>query len=192
MKETIWDKIRYKYWDLVPYEYRPRSLYRWLKCWLFKRYTTIKPRYLDHQWHDRMVILPHVMFEILSQFIEQECSPGHIDWEASGHMVKVHGKEVNVRDEMQTLYDWWHKVYNGSYPAVYEELWEEAKECSPTSYFSDLSAGFCEYDPKFKTEEDKMTYHRIIKAIRKLERQQERELAENMHRVVNLMPYLWT
>ena len=50
------------------------------------------------------------MFEVLSQFIENECSPGPIDWEASAHMVKVHGKEVNVRDEMQELYDWWHKV----------------------------------------------------------------------------------
>jgi len=43
------------------------------------------------------------MFEILSKFIEEECSPGIVDWEGSDHTIDVNGDIVNVRTEMQTF-----------------------------------------------------------------------------------------
>ena len=62
------------------------------------------PRYLSrYGWCDRVEALPHIMFEILSKFIEEECSPGIVDWEGSDHTIDVNGDIVNVRTEMQTF-----------------------------------------------------------------------------------------
>lgn len=67
------DKLRNFYWRLIPYDWRPGQLLYRMKCFFFKRYTTVKPRYLPHTWCDRTAVLPHMMFEILSQFLEKEC-----------------------------------------------------------------------------------------------------------------------
>ena len=70
MKDLIPDWIRYKYYDLVPYEYRPRQIWYVFKCWDWNRYTTVKPRYLGHTWTDRDNLLLHMSFEILSNYVE--------------------------------------------------------------------------------------------------------------------------
>ena len=115
-KKQPWHKRLSAYWNRVPYNWRPGQIWYRFKCWAWYRYTTVKPRYLPHTWTDRDDVLPHVMFEVLSQFIERECTPECIDWEASGHMITVDGVEKNVRQEMQELYDWWHQEYNKDYP----------------------------------------------------------------------------
>ena len=72
--------LKYAYWHTVPYDWRPGQIWCRLKCWAWKRYTTVKPRYLDHTWCDRCDLLPHMMFEILCDFVEKECSPGCVEW----------------------------------------------------------------------------------------------------------------
>jgi hypothetical protein len=184
----------------LPYNYRPKEIWYKIKCFVWHRYTTIKSRYLDHTWHDRVAVLPHTMFEILSRFIEGECSPGHVDWEGSGHTVEVNGETVNVRDEMQRLYDWWHTVYNKEFREVDQIIWKEAQKHEPTEMFvpyepeedEEGKEGWMEYDPQFPNEEDKEIYNSCMMALSKLERTQEQMLMERMHRLVNLTPYLWT
>lgn len=201
-----WDKacdwVRHTYWRAVPYDWRVSQVWYRFRCWAWRRHTTVKSRYLPHTWVDRTAVLPHTMFEILSQFVEGECSPGHVDWEASGHMVTVNGVEKNVRVEMQDLYDWWHQVYNKTYGEVNDILWEEVEKHPPVSNFIPINkddevvdedeAELFLWEQEFKTPEDEEIHNHCMRSLNKLERMQEEKLQEMMHRLVNLMPYLWT
>lgn len=213
MKDTAWDKIRYFYWAHWSYDWRPGQIWYRLKCFLWKRYSTVKPRYLPHTWCDRMELLPHTMFEILSDFIEGECSPGHVEWHGEyGHKIKVDGEEKYVRDEMQDLYDWWHVVYHKIYPEVSELLWEAARKHEMISDFRDIEEkDFNEeedewmkveglgniractiWDPQWENDDDKVMWRCYMDALNKLERMCDADLTDKMHRLVNIMPYLWT
>lgn len=201
--EKVTDAIRHKYYDIVPHDWRPHQIWYRLKCRLFKRYTTIKCRYMPHTWMDRTAVLPHTMFEILSRFIEEECSPGHVEWYGEwGHKITVDGQEKYVRDEMQHLYDWWHQVYNKEYEEVNDILWKEIYKHPSTrdtipvdaddNEVEEDDAEWFRWEPEFPTEEDKEIHDCCLHAVNKLERMQDAKLQEMMHRLVNLTPYLWT
>lgn len=182
-------KIKRLYWKLISYNWRPHEIWYRLKCFCWHRYTTTKPRYLSHQWCDRCALLPHTVFEILSRFIEEECSPGHIEWYGNyGH--KINGKYV--RDEMQELYDWWHKVFNKAYPQVTRILWRYANKYDPIVDWVKLDDEFEEYNPRWNSEESERLYGIYMDAINKLERTMEKELKKRLHRVIEIMPYMWT
>ena len=178
--------IKHLYWKIIR---RPGEIWYKFKCF-FKRYTTIKPRYLDHTWHDRSYLLPHMAFEILSQFIEKECSPGYIEWYGEyGHKIN----DKYVRDEMQDLYDWWHQVYNKEYHEVSKMLWAEAEKHEPHPYWVPIEGlDLYEWDPQFKTEEDAQLYRQGLNALNKLDRRMDQDLQERLHRLVDIIPYLWT
>jgi hypothetical protein len=130
-----------------------------------------------------------MMFEILSQFIEKECSPGHIEWYGEwGH--KIDGKYV--RDEMQELYDWWHNVYNKFHHEEDAKLWDKASKHRPDVEWVPLDGGGFLWDQQWKNEDDKQLYHKHLDAAIELEENMEKQLAENLHRIINIMPYMWT
>jgi hypothetical protein len=132
------------------------------------------------------------MFEILSQFIEEECSPGHIEWYGEhGHKLPS-GKYV--RDEMQDLYDWWHQVYLVEYPAVEAMLFEKAEKHGPVgSLWKPLEdRDLFEYDPDFETEEDGELYSVYMLAVSKLERICEADLNNKMRRMIDIRESMWT
>jgi hypothetical protein len=197
------EKLQDIYWNIVPYDYRPSQLWYKLKCIVWKRYTTVKSRYLSHQWHDRCTVLPHTMFEILSQFIEKECSPGHVEWYGEyGHKIIVNGEEKYVRDEMQELYDWWHNVYNKEYDVINDKIWEEVHKCDPIgNKFSDWTDKMLNesgeiyayrWSPKYETKEKEAMHFMLMKALNDLEISQHEDLQDKMHRLVNIQPYMWT
>ena len=71
--KTPWQKLKRLYWKTIPYDWRPGQIWYRLTCFLWKRYTTVKPRTLPyHTWCDRDVLMVHCMFEILCRFIEGE------------------------------------------------------------------------------------------------------------------------
>ena len=169
-----------------------------LKCFLWKRHTTLKPRYLGHTWCDRSHILHHMMFEILSEFIEQECGEDCVvDWEASDHRVIVHGFSVNVRDEMQDLYDWWHTVYVPYEERVqYREMWDTwLSPFKPVVYTRREKRDgveFWAYDPVWRTPGDRHRYKGGMDFLRMFEEYIELELEDRLHRLVKVRPYMWT
>jgi len=171
--KKIWNKIVDLYYGWIPYNWRPLEIWYKLKCYFWHRYTIVKPRYLGYLWTDRCELMPHTMFEILSEFIEQECSPGHIDWEASDHKVDVHGEEVNVREEMQSLYDWWHNWYNKEYPQQMSKLYQEARE-EPFWNIKDIP-------------EDHWSHR-----ANALDAKAFKELQDRMIRLCRVSPYMWT
>ena len=185
------DGIQTFYWKHWPYDWRPRQVWYRIKCFLWHRYSTTKPRYLPHTWCDRDTLLAHTMFEILSKFIEQECSPGHVEWYGEeGH--KINNKYV--RDEMQELYDWWHKDYIVDYPAREETLWEQVATCSPISLWQDAPnpGEHFTWKPRWRTDSDELRYRSYLADINSLEVLMTAELLKRMHRLVDLLPYMWT
>lgn len=93
-------------WCGYLYRALKRRWYR-LKCRAWYRYTTIKPRELDHEWHDRDTLIPYCMFEILQQFIELELDGGDggvVDWQADEPHRRAHA-------ELMELYRWWREEY---------------------------------------------------------------------------------
>ncbi len=173
------------------------------KCWTWKRYTTIKPRTLPHTWCDRSHLLPHMIFEILSQFIEGECGPdGHVEWYGEwGHKLES-GKYV--RDEMQELYDWWHQDYLVNFNHCHDE-WHDFSEahckdawlphedplkgCSP---HYDPDETYFEWVHVWDSLENERKGDELFKAVRAKEVEYEKQLNINMKRVIDIAPYMWT
>ena len=165
---------------MIPYNYRPHNIWYNIKCFLWHRYSTIKPRYLGHTWCDVTDLLPHMVFELLSKFIEGEAD--QIEWYGEyPHMVD----DKNVRDIMQDLYDWWH---NQLHEAVADILYKEMKKHTPISVFNDEDW----FDPKYKTPEDKVIYKRLSNALNKLEVLYDNDLEIRMIQLVKIRRYLWS
>lgn len=147
------------------------DLWYTLKCNLWHRYTTIKPRYLTHHFVDRDVHLAHCAFEILSQFYEQEQKPLRDSYPLFAEHKKgyIEQDEYNIQDsidkEIQYLYRWWHDYYNGFALYKIEELWNIAIQS--------------------KNDED----GRIAVQF---EDDLEKELDEMLHRLIAVRQYLWT
>ena len=175
-------------------KWHPQEVWYRLKCWVWHRYSTICPRYLDHTWIDRTELLPHAMFEILSDFVENECSPGHIEWYGEGaHTIEVNGEERYVRDELQEIYEWWHVTFQKEYPKKEDELWKEAKHFTPTKEFHPTeNEHLVEWRFEWDNPEAEETYNRIMSELQELENQAKKEMNDYMHRLVNVRGSLWT
>jgi len=193
MKNML-EKIQSLYWSIIPHEYRPHHIWYTIKCFCWYRYSTVKPRYCSHQWIDRCDLLPEIAFEILSDFLEKECQPEeHIDWYYEDEYWKdqnkilVNDKLINVRDEMQFLYDWWHTTYHKIYPEVKEILHKELKKYRDKDHMiKDIL-----WNP-YASKEDEEAENTIIHAITNLDNKVEEELQNNLHRLINIRKWLWT
>ena len=181
-------------WNWVPYDWRPGQIWYYLKCWAWHRYTTVKPRYLGHTWCDRTELMPNMMFEILCQFVEEECSPGWVEWYGEvGQKITVGGQEKYVMDEMRELIKWWHEDWHKIYPEVGDLLWAEAGKHLPIQEYTIIEgADLLDCLPQFKTEEDETIYNLCMAALNKLEQNMYRALADRLHRIIPLIPFMWT
>ena len=209
------DKIKYAYWGAVPHHLRPGRLWYRFKCWIWHRYSTVKPRGLPHTWVDRTNLMPHMIFEILSDFIENECGEdcpvvwyGDESDEWTPHTVEVNGEKINVRDEMQDLYDWWHEdylinkdtfhdewhahrelhVYDIFTRVIDQEILDWVKEVDPDADEEELEEWGTQYSsPEAEIENNRLFAEAGAKELRFTE-----ELNSRLHRVINIIPYLWT
>lgn len=180
------DRIREWYWEVVPYEWRPGTIWYKLKCFFWHRYTTVRPRTLKgHGWVDRNVLLPHVMFEVLSQFIEKECSLGRVDWDGQE-------QDQKARKEMQELYDWWHKEYNK--PEEKKKFEEYYQFCSKHQKLIFTPVG--NWGSKMVWSYDSPEAEAKCEELREAYLQEEKELQEalirNCKRLIDVMDYMWT
>lgn len=126
--DTVWDKLRMLYLTLVPFNLRPKNLWYKFSCWGWKRYTTIKPRGLSHEWCDRDHLLIHVVFEVLCEFVEKEAKLKTYkkkDWEWQR---KHNPGFYKSWKEAYELYNWWLKEYSDDGPPSWNEKKETATE----------------------------------------------------------------
>ena len=91
-----WDWVLTAYWQTVPYRWRPSIAMDRFLNWVWVKPTTIRPRTVGNHRMEYGLLLPHVMFEVLVRYVEQE---------------KVCGKIDLVSAEVIELYDWWNLVF---------------------------------------------------------------------------------
>jgi hypothetical protein len=144
-----------------------------------------------------------MMFEILCQFIENECSPGRVEWYGEySHMVEVElpgGKKVmrNVRDEMQDLHDWWINDYHGRYKKLEARIQatlavHDAAYCISDFTEDDDNPEYTLWDPQYDTPENKQRGRDLLMDLNRHERFAAAALDRRMHRLVNITQWMWT
>jgi hypothetical protein len=201
MRAENWvERIQYWYWDLVPYNYRPKEIWYQAKCFFWKRYTTVKSRHLPHTWCDKVELVPYTLFEMLETFVEKECSPGHVNWYSDHcpHKIMVGMEYKNVRDEMDDLLKWWNEEYipyaEGKHPEQlrfdaaskeYDDLWD--KFWFPQGEYAKV------FDPEKELGKEKYAHYLSITRERSaFEVEMESKLESMCHRIINIRKYLWT
>jgi hypothetical protein len=188
-------RIKYKYWEIWPHYLRPMTLWYNFKCWAWHRYGTVRCRRLPHTWSDRRTILLHASFQILTDFIDKECSPGHVEWYGeSPHQVEVDGVMENVMDEMLELYRWWNTVHEKEYPAKMDELWKTAEQYSPgmKSIPIEDRPGFYELKMIYVDDEQRDAYRAITNEINETERLMDEKAEEMLKRLAAVRLWMWT
>ena len=73
--KKIWSRIKYS--NVVTFFTggmfkHPYPIFYRIKCFIFRPYTTIKPRNLGHTWCDTTELIPHMLFELLERFLVGE------------------------------------------------------------------------------------------------------------------------
>jgi hypothetical protein len=177
------------YWTILPYDYRPGNIWYKFACWAWRRHTTVKPRTLPHTWCDRSDVLPHMMMEILTQFVEKECSPGYVEWYGEGsHKITHNGHEWNVRDMMQHIIDWWSQVY---LKKDTDARWEFM--AAHTVEKDNIVKNILCHDPKdWDSEENFNKWELMTKRSRKKMEKMEEALDENLVLIIKMRHSLWT
>jgi hypothetical protein len=138
------------------------------------------------------------MFEVLTQFIEEECSPGNVEWYGEyGHKITIDGKKIYVMDEMLDLYYWWNEIdfggktlYDTELNTKHKEIWDRINEISDPT-FDPTDNGCYELNSNV-AEENEIEYSNLRKEDMANEYKDQKILTKNMCRLCNLQPYLWT
>lgn len=191
----------------IPYNWRPKTIWYHLKCRVWKHYSTVIPRTLSrYEGVDKDILLPHCMFEILSQFIEKECSPDRIEWhgEHSGKIIPgqvwTHDKEkhpeaIFIRDEMQYLYEWWHNVYLKKIDHTHNTWFKFIKKHTTITEHEekDDECGLVfVMDEKWDTPQNEIIGNKLFKRAQRKEATLGKDLTLNMQRLCNIHQFMWT
>lgn len=99
------------YW--LPYNLRPKNIWRKIKDKYWNKWTTIKPRKLDNSWHDRDYLLIHCMMEIAAQFIEHEGPKTEKEWEwQKENNPNFYESWIKTKE----IVDWFFNEFDEDYP----------------------------------------------------------------------------
>ncbi len=193
LRDNWWDKVMDVY-RLIPYDYRLGPMWQRVKDLCWNRYSTVKPRTLDHSWCDRRELLLHMSMEILGQFIEKECSPGHVIWYGEG------GSKIGDKfamDEMKEIWDWWNIAYQKHYPESTNQIWELITRCGAVC--EDWRTPLDKPHPNmrtmvfhFETDEQEAKYRALTEQARELEQTIEDQSDEMLQRLAAVRQYMWT
>ena len=194
-KEKLRTKIMHAYWKIWPHCLRPSEMWYNFKCWAWHRYSTIRCRELPHTWSDRRTLLLHASFQILTDFIDGECSPGHVEWYGDyPHLVEVNGVMKNVMNEMKELYFWWNTVYLKEYPKRMDGLWDAVDGpkmlCVEFEGMSPHIAGKLEF--VHENDETRAVYKALMNEINETERLMDEKAEEMLKRLAAVRLWMWT
>ncbi len=134
---------------------------------------------LDGGWVDKHKILLHAAFQILRDYVEQERPDRIIDWNAD----RRHAKAWR---EIKSLYRWWTKIR----PKRKSPL-EEKRLRRPRLKFEPNA----EKTLYAMVPYDKRKYRAYDRALRRdweLRAGWREEDQRNLHRLVEIRPFLWT
>lgn len=172
--------VKELYWKLIPYSLRPETIWYAFTCWIWHRYSTIKSRYLDHQWVGYDELLAHSMFEVLCRFVEADGMPYYWDDDA---------EFAAVKKEILDLYRWWYE-YNVLWPKLEERLWDKLDPFMFEVSYTDTGKNTVRMNFIFKSPEQEAAYNKRKDYILYLEDRLYTELNENLIRILKIRYYL--
>ena len=163
--------LRNMYYAVIPYHLRPHTLWYKFKCFVWYRYTTTKPRTLNHEWCDRDHLLIHAIFEIARNFIEKEGPKSEAEW--AEH--KEHNPEFHASwRETKEILDWW-TARGDDYPWDMPD--EEFDKMYPWTMPPDCDS----------TEYQRRCYEKLL-----IEDKHKAEVRAKAQRIIEISPYYWT
>ena len=160
---------------------RLRGLWYSFTCWAWHRHTTIKPRTLPHTWVDRCELLPHLMFEVLGRFLEEE-----LNWKL-GDPCDDDGVELL---ELKELWRWWNNDYLTHDPWQHTKGLEEPK-CQRKEM--DLG-GVVVYETTWEcsTKDAEKLWNEKMGQVRQASNDMVDELQDRCKRLIDVMEWMWT
>lgn len=189
----------------------PYPIFYRIKCFIFRPYTTIKPRNLRHTWCDTTELIPHMLFELLERFLVDEMNlsletytyinpPIVISGKEvnSCNVIDINGKKKNAYYEMARLLKWWHTeyiaVWNNQHPIQNKLIAEFEKYGDPRNFVDQWISKEDEKGRKFVQWEnkpaDKKRYDKAHKAWMKFDEKMSEDLIENMKILVSLHQFM--
>lgn len=125
--------------------------------------------------HDRDKILLHAIFQVLTDYVEKEYPFERINWESDPEH-SFAGREIKY------LYEWWKLNKDFDSFAVFDNEFKEleAKHGQAITIGLDGVVNF------------NSAYHDLYDRMWKIEANYEKELEQNMIRLVKIYRYLWT
>ena len=127
------------------------------------------------QWYDRDTILLHAAFQVLADFMEQERPAEIVDWEHD----EVHH---NAWRELTQLYRWWTEER----PQRHDPLDDVA--LPPQGAIQILDSGAMIFPDRTEYPE----YYATLERSQALENEWFEEDQRQLHRLIDVRPFLWT
>lgn len=165
--------------DLAEIKYSIYRRWRSIVCWGFiRRWTTIKPRTVSHDFMDYGDLMPHLMFECLVRYMENDRGlelAENDDPEKPEH-------ERQIDRELIEHYEWW-KGFSDRCDAI----WSGVPECPPADDFlALLNTPHDEWPDRWKP------WRIATDAANAQEEELEAEIIRRCHRLVELSPCMWS
>lgn len=138
----------------------------------------LKIRGLPDHWIDKDRLILHAAFQLLRDFVERE-RPERVVWNHDPRSSKAWR-------EIRSLYRWWTKIR----PNRREPLDAKGLKCPPLKYMPVPGKPYSRLLPY-----DKTIYRPYLKALARqasLEEKWFKEDQRNLHRLVEVRPFLWT
>ena len=139
----------------------------------------LKIQSLDKGWCDKDHVMLHATFQLLVDFVEQERPDQIVDWNSNP-------QHKQAWKEIRSLYKWWTQTR----PARKSPLYEKGLKIPPLRFKkipgSDLRE-LCKYDKKKYPD-----YEKAIKKQSRLDKKWHEEDQRNLHRLIDVRPFLWT
>ena len=127
------------------------------------------------QWYDRDTILLHAAFQVLADFIEQEKPDEIVDWQHD----ELHS---NAWSELTQLYRWWKEERLNRHDPL-----DDVPSPPEEEYvFSE------EGQLIFPDREKYQDYYAAMDRSLKLENEWYEEDQRQLHRLIEVRPFLWT
>ena len=127
------------------------------------------------QWYDRDTLLLHAAFQVLTDFIEQEKPDEIVDWQHD----ELHR---NAWSEISQLCRWWKEERPNRHDPLDDVV-------SPPDEEFVISEGG---RPIFPDREKYPEYYAAMHKSSELENEWYEEDQRNLHRLIEIRPFLWT
>ena len=139
----------------------------------------LKIQSLENGWCDKDYVMLHAVFQILVDFVQQEKPDQTVDWNSDP-------EQKHAWKEIQSLYRWWTKTR----PARKSPLDDKGLKKPPRRWQKILGSDLYQL-----MDNDKKKYADYVLALKKhgqMEKRWHEEDQKNLHRLMEVRPFLWT